>query len=76
MSETIIASSECEIAKVDYEIAKVNVKFQESYLKVYHLFVELSIKLTWCWELHFLNDQPLGVIHRRKRRFKDRLVSS
>ena len=28
-----------------------------NYLKGYHIFMELSIKLIWCRELHFLIDQ-------------------
>ena len=36
--------------------------FQMNYIKGYRLFVELSIKLICCWELHFLIDQHVDVI--------------
>jgi hypothetical protein len=49
--------------------------FPKELLRVYHLFMELSIKFTWYRELHFLTDQPIGVIQRRQRRFKGKLVS-
>jgi len=50
--------------------------FPDELPKGFHLFAELSIKLIWCREIHFLTDQHTDVIQRKQKRFKGRLVSS
>ena len=58
------------------QIKELLEEFKDMFLVVPYLFVELSIKLIWCQELHFLTDQHTDVIQRKQKRFKGRLVRS